>query len=114
MDTVRGHLVLTALVAAGYVRDTMAMVIGDVDADARAAIAAAAADAPLLEHVGDVADVLEAAARLLANVWIAGQLTAPVHPLAWPTEALPRLCLQMAAGAQLSEDLRDVWGDAAE
>jgi hypothetical protein len=110
-DTVRKQLVATVLVAAGYVRQTMAALIGDLDTDARADVEALLAAAPVLDD-GDTDEIGEAAARLLADVWIAGHLAGGVDPQDWPAEALPRLRLQVVAAARASGEVRDELDEA--
>jgi hypothetical protein len=112
-DQVRSATLGTAVLALQYARDTVARVIGDFEADATGEISTALDR--LVEQspqpwgdsaLHDLGNITERSARLLADIWMLGRLTAAVDPQSWSTDVLVQQCLQVVAETHLAGKLR--------
>jgi hypothetical protein len=113
-EHVRAAALGTAVLAVQYARQTVATVLGNVDAEARDAVGAALR-AIVEEHqpqpwgdsaLSDLDNITDRSARLLADVWMLGRLTVAADPASWSTETLVQQCLQVVAETHLAGKLR--------
>jgi hypothetical protein len=107
----RSAALASAVLALQYARDTVNRVVGTLDADAAAAVAAALGGpvetAPWPWGDSALHDrITERSARLLADIWMIGRLTAAVDPQSWSTDALVQQCLRVVSETHLAGKLR--------
>ncbi|MCW2503371.1 MAG: hypothetical protein JWO79_1655 [Actinomycetia bacterium] len=106
-------LLRSAVGALQYARDTVAAVIGDLDAVASAEVAEALGG--LIETspqpwgdsaLNDLERISERSARLLADIWMVGRLTVAAEPSTWSNDTMIQQCLQVVAETHLAGKLR--------
>lgn len=103
----------SAVLAIQYARQTMASVVGELEAEAQAKVESAIQELvdtspePWGDNaLNDLGNITERSARLLSDVWMIGRLTAAVDPHSWSSDALVQQCLQVVAETHLAGKLR--------
>jgi hypothetical protein len=106
-------LLASAVAAVQYARETTAVAIGNLDAEAtvevRNALDGLVETTPQPwgdSALNDLQRISDRSARLLADIWMVGRLTVAVDPQSWSNEVLVQQCLQVVAESHLAGKLR--------